>query len=177
MQRPRRLEIAVRDEGPADYKAVNALHEAAFGQRPEADLVALLRADAAPALSLVAEVVGCVVGHVFVSPANLATSPGSPRVAGVGPLGVAPSHQHRGVGSALMHAVLSRAPSIGWQALFLLGNPVYYARFGFELAAPRGLRYRSEVFDPAFQVLTLDPGCLDDLSGAFLYHPAFDAVG
>jgi len=167
---------AVRDEAPGDCEAVDALHEAAFGQRPEADLVKLLRADAAPALSLVAEVAGAVVGHVFVSPGHLAASPSSPLLGGVGPLGVNPAHQRRGVGSVLMRAVLERAPTVGWQALFLLGNPAYYARFGFELAAPRGLRYTSPAFDPAFQVLELEVGCLDGHSGAFLYHPAFDAV-
>ncbi|MBJ18772.1 MAG: GNAT family N-acetyltransferase [bacterium] len=53
-------------------------------------------------------------------------------------MGVDPSRQRSGVGSALIRESLRRCPEIGWQAVFLLGDPGYYARFGFGLAAPAG---------------------------------------
>jgi putative acetyltransferase len=60
--------------------------------------------------------------------------------------------------------------------LFLLGNPAYYGRFGFELAAPRGLHYESHAFDRGFQVLELAPGALEGVRGWVHYHPAFQEL-
>jgi putative acetyltransferase len=60
--------------------------------------------------------------------------------------------------------------------VFLLGDPAYYARFGFELAGPRGLHYQSEAFDSAFQLLEVAPGALRGCTGCVRYHEAFDAL-
>jgi putative acetyltransferase len=57
--------------------------------------------------------------------------------------------------------------------VFLLGEPAYYARFGFVMAAPRGFHYESEAFDAGFQVLELVEGALAGHAGRVLYHPAF----
>lgn len=169
--------IAVRAEGGADVSAVDALVAEAFGRREEADLVAAMRYDAKPALSLVGVLEGEVAGHVFASPAAIEGLAASPPVAGVGPLAVQPRFQRRGVGSALMHAALEACEPLGWSAVFLLGNPAYYSRFGFELASPRGIRYKSEIYDAHFQVRELERGCLGGVTGAFVYHEAFDRVG
>ena len=166
--------IEVRAESEIDVPAVDALVEAAFGRRQEADLAAALRDEATPALSLVGVLEDEVAGHVFVSPAAIEGSAVSPLVAGVGPLAVQPRLQRQGVGSALMHAALESCSSLGWVAVFLLGNPAYYSRFGFELAAPRGIRYQSEAFDAHFQCRELVEGCLSDVTGTFVYHEAFD---
>ncbi|SMB90223.1 GNAT family N-acetyltransferase [Deinococcus hopiensis] len=65
-----------------------------------------------PALSLVAEVEGQVVGHVIVAPTDPRgdlTRPGRPRrVLLLGPISVLPGVQRRGSGSALTPAVLER---------------------------------------------------------------------
>ena len=165
--------IRIRDERPGDHARVFALQAAAFGRKSEARLVEDLRTVARPQLSLVAERDGQVVGHVFVSPVVLEGAPAL-RAGGLGPVGVNPAEQGEGIGSALVRAALERAPALGWRAVFLLGNPRYYARFGFALAAPRGLRYRSADFDPAFQVFELAPGALDGCAGLVRFDPAFD---
>lgn len=166
--------IEVRAESEADVSGVDALVEEAFGRREEADLVVAMRCDAKPALSWVATLADEITGHVFVSPAAIKDSAASPPVAALGPLAVHPRFQRQGVGSALMYAVLEACAPVGWSAVFLLGNPAYYSRFGFELAAPRGIRYRSEIHDPHFQVLELERGCLDGVAGEFVYHEAFE---
>ncbi|MFK7898909.1 MAG: GNAT family N-acetyltransferase [Myxococcota bacterium] len=101
---------------------------------------------------------------------------GSQHLAGLAPIGVFPAQQGKGVGSALMDEAIRRAQAMGWSAIFLLGDPAYYARFGFVLAAPLGLRYESEVFDPGFQVLELTPNALEDLRGYIEYDPAFSTL-
>lgn len=169
--------IEVRSEAESDERVVDVLLEAAFGgRRAEPELVVALRSEASPALSLVAVVEGEVAGHVFVSPATIVGPAAAPAVAALAPLGVHPDFQRRGVGSALMYEAIDATEQVGWKALFLLGNPAYYSRFGFELSAPRGIRYKSENFDPHFQVRELEARCLDGVVGEFVYHEAFEAL-
>lgn len=143
----------VRPEQPADIPAIHAVHVAAFEQTGEADLVDALRAGPwwHPELSLVAERDGEIVGHVLVTDVELAGRP----VFALGPIGVLPVHQRDGVGIALMGAALDAAARSDRGLITLLGDPAYYARFGFTPAAEDG------VLDPwgapagYFQVLRL----------------------
>lgn len=155
---------------------MHEIQQAAFGRPGEADLVDALRATAHPRLSLVAERKGELVGHVFFSPVALQGEAAAPACAGLAPLGVWPAAQGSGVGSALVREGLARCASLGWRAVFLLGDPAYYGRFGFELAAPRGFHYQSPAFDRGFQVRELAPGALAGWSGFVRYARAFDEV-
>lgn len=168
--------VRVRPETAADHARVDEIQRAAFGRDEEAALVRALRAQARPQISLVAERAGRLVGHVFLSPVTIEGPASPPPVGGLAPVGVDPEHQGQGVGSALVRAGLREAAAIGWQAVFLLGDPAYYARFGFTLAAPAGLRYESELFDPAFQTIELVPGALAGQRGWIRYHDAFRGV-
>jgi putative acetyltransferase len=169
-------EFRVRPEAAADRERVFAVQSAAFGRPNEARLVDALREAAHPQLSLVAEAAGRVVGHVFFSPVSVGAR-GAPAASGLAPVGVDPAHQGLGIGSALIREGLRRCPSLGWQAVFLVGNPRYYARFGFVPAAPAGLRYLGEAFDPVFQVIELAPGALAGASGLVAFHDAFERTG
>jgi len=165
--------LRVRPEEDADHERVRAVHEAAFGRPDEARLVEALRASAHPAISLVAELDGRVAGHVFFSPVGLEPSSPGFAAAALGPLAVGPPAQGRGIGSALVRAGLERCPGQGWRAVFLLGNPAYYERFGFAPAGPLGLLYGSEALERAFQVRELAPGALAGCRGRVRYHEAF----
>ena len=116
---------------------------------------------------------GRCVGHVFFSPVSIAGPAAAPPAGGLAPVGVLPEAQGAGVGGALIHAGIEAAHSLGWELLFVLGEPAYYARFGFERAAPHGLHYESHAYDAAFQVQELAPGALGRASGWVHYHPAF----
>jgi putative acetyltransferase len=126
---------------------------------------------------MVAELRGRLVGHIFFSPVAIDGPGASPPSAGLAPLAVAPDVQRRGAGSALIRAGLDACVLLaGWRAVFLLGDPAYYSRFGFVLAAPLGLRYENESFDPAFQALELAGGALSGCTGWVRYHEAFAKV-
>ncbi len=169
--------MIVRRELPADAAAVLAVHTAAFGggreDVAEARLVEGLRADgdAVPALSLVATMDGDVVGHVMCSRAGVDGRP----ALGLGPLGVLPAFQGRGVGRALMHGVIAAADTLDEQAVVLLGDPSYYQRFGFELAEPVGLLPPDPGWAPHFQVRRLSAWD-GSLRGTFRYAPAFQRL-
>ncbi len=90
-------------------------------------------------IELVAVAIGAVAGHVLAAPGRLDGR--DTAVAGVAPVSVAPAHQHRGAGSALVRELIHRAEDRGWPLLVLLGDPAYYGRFGFEPAGQLGLSY------------------------------------
>jgi len=165
------MKLAVRCERPADFAAIDAVHEQAFGRPGEAALVRALRSEVRPYLGLVAEQAGRVAGHLAFSP--VAIGGGSPPALGLGPLAVEPGLQRAGLGSALVHAGLARCAELA-QIVVVLGHAAYYPRFGFQPAFRHGLRYRSEVFDPSFFVLELAPGALAGVSGWVRYPEAFE---
>src|SRR5690606_34609089 len=112
---------------------IRAVLGAAFPGPAEAELVERLRADRDAVLSLVAEDGGAVIGHIMFS---RMTAPF--RALGLGPLAVAPSWQQSGIGSCLVREGLGRAKADGWQGVFVLGDPAYYRRFGFDPARASG---------------------------------------
>jgi putative acetyltransferase len=173
--------VILRRELPADRDAVREVHLQAFARQgvdvaPEAALVDDLRddGDVVPGLSIVAEADGGsgggVVGHVVCSRARIGERPSL----GLGPLGVLPEHQRRGVGTALMHAVLAAADALGAAEVVLLGSPAYYARFGFALAATLGITPPEPGWTSHFQVRRLT--AWDGASGPFRYAPAFERL-
>lgn len=139
----------------------------------EAVLVDELRASDAwlPKFSLVATDSAGVVGHVLGSRARLESAP----ALAIGPVSVHPDHQGRGVGKALMHAVLGAADALDEPLVVLLGDPAYYSRFGFRLAEEYGITPPVAEWQQYFQARTLaayDPA----LRGRFAYAEAFDRV-
>jgi putative acetyltransferase len=155
---------------------VRAVHKAAFGgsaEAVEAQLVDDLRAggDIIAALSIVAVVDGDVVGHVVCSRGSIADRASI----GLGPLGVIPTCQRRGVGQALMHAVLAAADALDEPAVALLGDPGYYHRFGFVAGATLGVLPPVPEWAAHFQVRSLTAWD-GSLRGTFRYAPAFDRL-
>lgn len=171
----------IRREIEADARVIRALHAAAFdkpelgGREPvEAQLVDELRADGyiVPALSLVAVEDDAIVGHVVCSRARVEDEWIG---LGLGPIGILPAHQHRGVGSALMHAVIAAADALDYPMIVLLGEPAYYRRFGFEASTDHGLLAPDASWGPYFQLRRL-AAWTPSFAGAFRYAAPFERV-
>lgn len=118
--------IAIRDERDNDCARIRAVICAAFAGRDEADLVDALRCDGDLALSLVADGSDGIVGYLAMS-RLIAPTHGL----ALAPLAVAPASQRQGVGSLLVRTAMQRAHDLGCRMIFVLGDPAYYARFGF----------------------------------------------
>jgi putative acetyltransferase len=164
--------VLVRRETEADWRAVHALNCAAFGSSVEADIVDALRREASPLLSLVAEVDGAVIGHIMFSPVSL-EGRASLNLMGLAPMAVAPAHQRRGFGSALVIAGLAQCRQLGCRAVVVLGHPEYYPRFGFVPAASQGIRSEWPVPDDVFMLVELERGALRGATGVIRYHALF----
>jgi putative acetyltransferase len=165
--------MIVRPELPSDRHAVRHVHTTAFTTPEEAALVDALRAGASPLVSLVGEDGGRVIGHVMFSPVTLPDHPDL-RLMGLAPLAVLPAYQRRGVGAALARAGLDRCREIGIGAVFVLGHPAYYPRFGFVRADAFGCPFEAPA--EAWMLVELEPGYLRGVTGATRWHPAFDAL-
>lgn len=161
--------MLIRPESSSDTQAIDALTETAFGQRDEADVVEALRASGDIELSLVAEDKRQIVGHVLFT--RLQSPDGC---LALGPVSVVPNRQRQGIGSRLIEEGLRQFHGRRWRGVFLLGEPEYYARFGFSLEAAAGF----ETPYPAdhFMALELKPGALDT-KGPVVYAASFLAFG
>jgi predicted N-acetyltransferase YhbS len=90
------------------------------------------------------------------------------------PLGVAPAAQTRGVGVALVRAVLERADADRPEPLTIVqGHPDYYPRFGFVRARTIGVLPPEHLgqIDRAWMVRRR-PGA-PPIAGRVVYPPAF----
>lgn len=166
--------MRIRAEVPRDYLSVHQITAAAFGVETEAKLIGVLRAQASPVVSLVAEDNGTLAGHILFSPVSL---PGSEALAmGLAPMAVTPLRQRRGIGSALVRAGLARCQELGAVAVVVVGHPEFYPKFGFSPAERFGLKCEYDVPAGAFMATELHAGALRGASGTVKYHAAFSQL-
>lgn len=157
----------IRSERASDHDALRSLIDDAFGQADEAALVDRLRQAGVLSHSLVAEINNTIVGHVALSrlraPADCLA---------LAPVAVSPHMQGRGIGSALVTAAIDAARHDGNHAIFVVGAPDYYARFGF--SAAKAAPFNSAYAGPYFMMLNLTSRTMEP--GDVIYDPAFDGL-
>ncbi|MFW5633750.1 MAG: GNAT family N-acetyltransferase [Erythrobacter sp.] len=164
------LAITIRPEAPGDEEAIRDLTSAAFEGVQHSDgsepaIVDRLRRDGDLALSLVAQDETGIVGHIAFS--RVTISDGAQRWYGLAPVSVWPELHHRGVGGTLVRRGIADLAERGARGIVLLGEPDYYARFGF--------RHEPQLVYPGpppeyFQCLLLEG---DLPRGEVSYAPAF----
>jgi putative acetyltransferase len=161
--------MIIRTDTPTDYSRIDDVVKSAFPGPDEAGLINRLRANGDIVISLVAVEDGLVVGHVLFSRMEAPF-----KALGLGPASVAPERQRNGIGSALVKEGIKRAADNGWQGIFVLGDPKFYQRFGFNEAAATG--FSSPYAGPHFMALSLNVE-LPVKTGRVAYPPAFAALG
>ncbi len=174
---PRRQDdVVIRERTAADDDAIRRLNDAAFGGPDESRLVEDLRAAGLAAVELVAvegtAVEGTtVVGHILFSPLAVTHGKKTIRALALAPMSVRPGRQRRGIGSTLVRAGLDLAKVRDWQAVFVLGHPDFYPRFGFSAALANV--FKAPFAGDAFMALEIVPGALAGGGGIVSYPPAF----
>ena len=164
----------IRPEQPGDFESVHALLLASFGREAEARLVDRLRASGKIALALVAEEKARILGHVMFSMVVTNAEEGEAGALALAPLAVVPAFQRLGIGSALVSAGLERCRLQRQARVLVLGDPVYYARFGFVPAARFGLKCPFPAPDNVFMAIELEPGAFARVSGTVRYGHEFE---
>jgi predicted N-acetyltransferase YhbS len=154
--------ISIRTERPADVAAREALLDVAYGPVRFTKPSQRLRERRDPALSLVAQEHGRVIGTVRLW--RVAAGAGR-RALLLGPLAVHPDCRRRGVGAALMRRALRAAREEGHAAVLLVGDAPYYGRFGFTAEKTGGLAMPGPYERDRLLALELVPGALDQAHG------------
>lgn len=131
--------MEIRAEKTSDRENIAALTYCAFENHPHHEpgakptehlIVDKLRKANMLALSLVCEDENNIIGHIAFSPIWINGEQST--WYGLGPLSVTPERQGEGIGSALIRFGLSQLKTQGIEGVVLLGEPQYYARFGFK---------------------------------------------
>ena len=172
------MEINVRLEETKDHRRVEEITRAAFGypDRVKRGQIGcpyehwmvheLRRRDGIMALSLVAELEdGKIVGHIICSGAVVRKENLSLPVLNFGPLSVLPEYQRKGVGGALIRAMIERAKRLDHGAVLFFGRPEYYPRFGFKEAEVFGIADAEGYNYPSFMAMELKEGYLKEVRG------------
>ena len=155
--------ITVDLERERDVAPREALLDAAFGPARFRKTCQMLRVGRLPArgLALVARLDGQLVGTVRLWHI---VAGGVPALM-LGPLAVDARYREHGIGTRLMDEAISRAKAFGHEAILLVGDAPYYARFGFDRRHTLGLAMPGPVEADRFLGLELRPGALDDAKG------------
>lgn len=161
--------MMIRDELSDDIPTVRQVVIAAFERAAEADLVDALRTSGDAVVSLIAEDEHGIAGHILFSELQAPA-----RCIALAPVSVKPDRQKQGIGSKLILEGLARAKRDGWQAVFVLGGPEYYERFGFLTVSAE--KFDTEYPKSYFMALELKPRALSERSGPVIYAPAFLAL-
>ena len=167
---------------PDEYASVRKLSVSAFDDDTIGGLLDDLRDSWAweDALSFVALKDNELIGHVLYSRGFVDAPTRILDVLILSPIAVAPQHQRRGVGGAMITRTLEQLAGRAEPLVFLEGSPRYYPRFGFVSASSLGFTSPSErIPDAAFMVHLL-PTYEPWMRGRLVYSDAFwrnDAVG
>jgi hypothetical protein len=179
------LNLLIRNEISNDYFEVENLTRKAFWNvyKPGCDEHLLIHnMRSLPCyirrLDFIAEADGKIVGSIFYSKAKLTVPDGTVKeFISAGPLSVHPDYQKKGIGSALIRHSLKIAWKMGYTAVFITGNPVYYGRFGFKTASDFGVHLKGvPLQDKAgfFMVKLLDEHALDGIAGTFEFDACYE---
>lgn len=162
--------MEIRAERNTDLADIRALLLEAFSDCAEANLVEHLRNDGSVVLSFVAIVDNYIVGHILFS--RMERPAGGLALA---PVAVRAPRRRKGIAASLIRYGLERAREDGWAAVFVLGDPSYYSRFGFDAALAEGLS--SPYAGPHLMALALRADGMCERSGELVYPRAFGMLG
>lgn len=176
------MDILIRLEEENDFRYVENITREAFWDvyRPgcfEHLIVHKIRK--VPAFIKELSYVACendkIVGNIIYSKAKVVNQENEEfEILTMGPIGVLPSCQNKGIGSLLLNYTIQKAKEQGFKAIIIFGNPNYYRRFCFVNAEKYGIQTSSgENFD-VFMALELFNGALNGITGKFYEDKVFD---
>ena len=169
--------MIIRQENPREFKEIYDLVKVAFqtakvADGNEQDYVNRLRegSNYIPELALVAEEDDQIVGHILLTKTFVIASDSKFEALLLAPLSVKLEFRNRGVGSQLVEESFRLAKKMGYRAVFVVGDPVYYGRFGFKSIALFGLKHDPPIPDPYVMAYELTQGALFGVSGTCNFY-------
>ncbi len=168
--------MIIRQEKPSDFQNIYDLVKVAFqtakvANGNEQEYVNKLRASGGyiPDLALVAEEDSKLVGHIMLTKTYIMTGNSKFEALLLAPLSVALPYRKRGIGSELVRKSFELAENLGYRAVFVVGDPAFYCRFGFKASALFGVRHVPAFPDEYVMVLELVVGALVGVNGTVTF--------
>ena len=177
------MDIIIRNETPADYRAVEELTRESFWNvyKPGADehyFVHMMRShpDFIPELAFVLEKDGQIIGNIMYTKAWLENEVGQRKeILSFGPLCVAPKYQRQKLGKILIEHSFDVARKMGYDVNINFGNPGNYVSRGFVSCKKKNVSFGiSGNFPTALLVAELIPGALDGQNWMYIPSTAAD---
>jgi len=168
--------LKIRQEKPSDFQDIYDLVKIGFqtaevSNGNEQDYVIKLRASVnyIPELALVAEENGKLIGHIMLTKTYVSCNDSKFEALLITPLCVAIEHRNLGIGSELVKESFGLAKNSGYKAVFVVGNPLFYSRFGFRSSALFGIKHVPMIPDQFVMVNELSIGALTDVVGTVTF--------
>ena len=164
------MKTIIRNETPADYRAVEELTRESFWNvyKPGADehyYIHMMRShpDFIPELAFVLECGGEIIGNIMYTKAWLEDESGERKeILSFGPLCVKPEYQRQRFGKILIEHSFDMARKMGYDVNINFGNPGNYVSRGFVSCKKKNVSFvMPGNFPTALLVCELVPGVLD----------------
>ncbi|NPE28810.1 N-acetyltransferase [Methanococcoides sp. SA1] len=176
------MNILIRPEKTCDFKDVENMTREAFWDLYKPGCVEHLivhnmrrSSDFVKELDYVACDGDKIIGNIVYSKAKVINDENNEfEVLCMGPLGVLPSCQKKGIGTSLMEHSIEKARQLGHKTIITFGEPEYYRKFGFKNAIEYNIQTSSGENFEAFMALELYHGSLDTISGKFYASDLFE---
>ncbi len=168
--------MVIRQEKTKDFQSIYFLVKTAFqtakvSNGAEQDYVKKLRASSnyIPELALVTEQDAKLVAHIMLTKTYVAAGGSTFEALLVAPLCVALEYRKRGIGSKLIAKSFEYAKNLGYTAVFVVGDPAFYSRFGFKSSALFGIKHVPLIPDQYVMVYELSPDALTGIAGTVTF--------
>ncbi len=173
--------LTIRNETEKDHVIVEEMTREAFWNLyvPGCDehyLVHTMRSheDFIPALDLVAEADGKIVGNIMYTKARLIDEAGNEKpILTFGPLCVRPGYQREGIGKELLRVSFEKALAMGYDTVVIFGNPANYVARGFKSCMRFNVCVDGGIFPSAMMVKELKPGVFDGRRWFYRESPVY----
>ena len=177
------MDIIIRKETPADYRAVEELTRESFWNvyKPGADehyYVHTMRShpDFIPELAFVLEKDGEIIGNIMYTKAWLEDEQGKRKeILSFGPLCVSPKYQRQKLGKILIEHSFEVARKMGYDVNINFGNPGNYVSRGFVSCKKKNVSFVVPgIFPTALLVAELVPDVLAGKNWMYIASTAAD---
>lgn len=169
------MKIELRTEQITDYKETEFVTREAFWNHYtpgccEHYLLHVMRGSPrfVKELDFVAVSDGKIIGNIVYMKSFIEADDGKEyEVLTMGPISVLPDFQRRGIASRLIEHTRALAAQMGFRAILLCGDPLFYSRVGFLPAEDFGIRTADNTYFRALHVCGLYDGSLNGLRGRY----------
>ena len=169
--------MIIRQETEQDFNEVYNLVREAFetarvSNGKEQDYVNELRKSTKyiPELSLVVEEQKKLIAHIILSKFNIKGSSNSKiKPLLLGPVCVMLGHRNEKIGEKIIRKSFEIAKNLGYNCIFLVGDPNYYYRIGFRQAIEYGIKCEDKIESKYVLATELVPNTLKDVKGTISF--------